>query len=729
MDIELIKNRIRADLSLTKSQVDNVVEMLDEGSTIPFIARYRKERTGSMTDEVLRSFDEKYNFYKNFYERLDTIVSSIEEQGLMTDEIKASLYNAKTMSELEDIYRPFKPKRKTRASVAKAKGLEGLASYLLAQKDEDKFDETVESYLTVGKEVEKDKAVNSKEEALQGARDIIAEMCSDNADYRKKIRENTSKKGIMHTTKAKDEEDKPVFEMYYEYQEAVSKIPTHRILAMNRGENTEILKVNIIDPREENIALMKKDIVKTSGRCAEQLNAAIEDGYDRLIKPSIENEVRSELTEKAETVSIEVFKANLKELLLEAPTKGKRILGFDPGFRTGCKMAIVDENGKPLWYDVAHAVPLGKEEYLIKDADKIVKALIEYKVDLISLGNGTASRESEAFFNKYVFDRYPVLKEKVDYVITNEAGASVYSASKLGIKEFPNLDVTIRGAISLARRVQDPLAELVKIDPKSIGVGQYQHDMNQKHLSEALGGVVEGCVNQVGVNLNNASTSILTYISGINSTIAQNIVDYRNENGAFKDRKELLKVAKLGPKAYEQCAGFLRIEGKNKLDNTGVHPESYDVAKRLLEKIGYSVDDIGDSLLGAKLELIDIAKTSKELGCGEETLKDIIVELQKPGRDIRDLNVKVKLRNDVTSIEDLKEGMVLDGTVRNIVDFGAFVDIGVHQDGLVHLSQLSNKFVKHPLDVVKIGQIVKVKVISVDAKKKKIGLSMKDIKE
>ena len=727
MDIELIKNRIREDLSLTKTQVDNVVEMLDEGDTIPFIARYRKERTGSMTDEVLRTFEEKYNFYKNFYDRLDTIVKSIDEQVLLTEEITVALYNAKTMSELEDIYRPYKPKKKTRASVAKAKGLEPLAKYLLEQKDENKFDEVVLSFLTTGKEVEKDKEVNTVEEALQGARDIIAEMCSDNADYRKKIRENTSKHGILHSLKSKDETEKPVFEMYYDYQEPVSKIPSHRILALNRGENTGILKVNIIDPKEMNINLMKKDLIKTNGRCAEQLNEAIEDGYDRLIKPSIENEVRSVLTEKSEDTSIEVFKANLKELLLEAPIKGKRVLGFDPGFRTGCKLGIVDENGKKLWTGVAHAVPLGKEEYLIKDADMLVGLIVKYKVNLISLGNGTASRESEAFLHKYVYDRYPALKEKVEYIITNEAGASVYSASKLGIKEFPDLDVTQRSAISLARRVQDPLAELVKIEPKAIGVGQYQHDMNQKHLSEALGGVVENCVNQVGVNLNNASPSILTYISGINSTIAQNIVDYRDQNGAFKDRKELLKVAKLGPKAYEQCAGFLRVEGKNKLDNTGVHPESYDVATELIKKLGYTVNDIGEDLLTAKLDLVDISKTSKELGCGEETLKDIIVELKKPGRDIRDLNVKAKLRNDVTSIEDLKVDMVLDGTVRNIVDFGAFVDIGVHQDGLVHISQLSKGFVKHPLDVVKIGQIVKVKVISVDAGKKKIGLSMKDV--
>ena len=720
MHIELIKEKLQDDLSLSKSQVDNVIEMLDQGDTIPFIARYRKERTNSMSDETLRTFDEKYHYYLNFYDRFDTIVNSIQEQGFYNDEIEQSLLGAKTISELEDIYRPYKPKKKTRASIAKAKGLEPLANYLYEQ--EAKLD--LDRYLAVF--VDPEKNVNSVEEALQGAKDIIAEKISDEAEYRKFIRKNTFNKGLLKSVKVKDETDKVVFEQYYDYQEKINKIPTHRILALNRGENTWILKVNVEDPLEENVEYIEKKVIKKNSPFEAILKEAILDSYTRLIKPSIENEIRNDLTEVSENASIEVFKQNLKELLLEAPIHDKVVLGFDPGFRTGCKLGIVNKEGTMLYTGVCH-VTLGSDDLFNKEADRLYALINKYNVNLISLGNGTASRESEAFLNKYLFDRHPDLINRVEYVITNEAGASVYSASKLGIKEFPQLDVSVRSAISLARRVQDPLAELVKIDPKSIGVGQYQHDMNQKHLSEALGGVVENCVNQVGVDVNSASPSLLNYVSGINSSIAENIVKYKEEHGPFKNREELLNVPKLGKKAFEQCAGFLRINNGYKLDNTGIHPESYKTTLNLLDLISASLDDIGQESIIRKLDSLDIKNTAKKLSVGEETLADIIQELKKPGRDIRDLNVKAKLKNDVTDISQLKEGMILEGTVRNIIDFGAFVDIGVHQDGLIHISQLSNTFVKHPLDVVKIGQIVKVKVISVDVNKKKIGLSLKEV--
>lgn len=719
MHIDLIKEKLQEDLNLSKSQVDNVIEMLDQGDTIPFIARYRKERTNSMTDETLRTFDEKYHYYLNFYDRFDTIVSSIEEQGLYNDEIEKSLLGAKTLAELEDIYRPYKPKKKTRASVAKQKGLEPLANYLYEQKQTRDLDQYLEEFIS------EEKSVNSKEEALQGAKDIIAEKISDDPNYRKFIRKNTFNKGLIKSIKVKDETDKVVFEQYYDYQEKINKIPAHRVLALNRGEKNWILKVTIEDPLEENVAYIEKKVIKNNSPFQEILKDTILDSYTRLIKPSIENEIRNDLTEVSENSSIEVFKQNLKELLLEAPIHGKVVLGFDPGFRTGCKLGIVNQEGTMLYTGVCH-VTLGSEDLFNKEADRLYALINKYNVSLISLGNGTASRESEAFLNKYLFDRHPDLKSKVEYIITNEAGASVYSASKLGIKEFPQLDVSVRSAISLARRVQDPLAELVKIDPKSIGVGQYQHDMNQKHLSEALGGVVENCVNQVGVDVNNASPSLLNYVSGINSSIAENIVKYKEENGPFKNRKELLNVPKLGKKAFEQCAGFLRINNGYKLDNTGIHPESYQTTLNLLDLISSSLEEIGTDSLSTKLDSLDVVKTSKLLNVGEETLNDIIQELKKPGRDIRDLNIKAKLKNDITDISMLKVGMILEGTIRNIIDFGAFVDIGVHQDGLIHISQLSNNYVKHPLDVVKIGQIVKVKVISVDVNKKKIGLSLKD---
>ena len=719
---ELIKLKLQQDLDIELKHVENVIGFLNEGCTIPFIARYRKEWTGSMSDETLRVFNDKYNYYNNFYDRLQTILKSIEEQGKLTDEIKVALDNAKTLSELEDIYRPYKPKKATRASKAKEKGLEPLANYLLLQIDNGDFDSTVASFIS------EEKGVKDSNEALQGAQDIIAEMISDEAKYRKFIRNNMVKTFNITTKKTpKGIDEREVFSMYYDYSEGISKIASHRVLAINRGEKMGILKVELTGDDNKNTSYIASKIIKKNSPFTEILLNTIEDAYKRLIKPSIDNEILADLTETSENTSIEVFKANLKELLLEAPTKNKVILGFDPGIRTGCKIGIVDRLGKVLFTGVLYATS-DKKEILENEARKLAVLIAKYKVDLISLGNGTGGRESERFIKKYLFEMYPECK--VDYVITNEAGASVYSASKLGTQEFPNLDVSVRSAISLARRVQDPLAELVKIDPKSIGVGQYQHDMNQKHLGEALGGVVENCVNQVGVDVNSASPSLLTYVSGINSSIAANIVKYREENGEFKSRSELLKVSKLGEKAYQQCAGFLRISDHYPLDNTGIHPESYDVALQLLKLIKSDISEVGEDTLTLKLaNSKDVSVLAKELKVGEETLKDIITELEKPGRDIRDINVKAELRNDVCEIEDLKEGMILDGTVRNIIDFGAFVDIGVHQDGLVHIKEISDKFVKHPLDVLKIGQIIKVKVIGVDIKKRRISLSIKQAKQ
>ena len=715
---ELIKEKLQLDLDIPAKYVENVINFLNEGCTIPFIARYRKEWTGSMSDEKLRIFSEKFNYYSNFYDRLDTILRSIEEQGKLTDEIKNALNTAKTLSELEDIYRPFKPKKATRASKAKEKGLEPLATYLLLQVNNGDFDKVVASFIN------EEKGVKNVEDAIQGAKDIIAEMISDEAKYRKFIRNNMMKTFQITTKKTpKGVDEREIFNMYYDYSESLSKVASHRILAINRGEKLGILKVELTGDDSTNTMHIASKIVKKNSPFEGILLDTIEDAYKRLIKPSIDNEILSDLTEISESTSIEVFKSNLKELLLEAPTKNKVVLGLDPGIRTGCKIGIVDRLGKVLFTGVLYGTS-DKEEILKNEAKKLAVLIAKYKVDLISLGNGTGGRESERFIKKYLFEDYPQCK--VDYVITNEAGASVYSASKLGTQEFPNLDVSVRSAISLARRVQDPLAELVKIDPKSIGVGQYQHDMNQKHLGEALGGVVENCVNQVGVDVNSASPSLLTYVSGINSSIASNIVKYREENGEFKSRKDLLKVSKLGEKAYQQCAGFLRINDHYPLDNTGIHPESYEVALKLLKLINASIDEVGEDTLALKLaNAKNITVLAKELKVGEETLKDIIEELEKPGRDIRDINVKAELRNDVCDITDLKEGMILDGTVRNIIDFGAFIDIGVHQDGLVHISEISSKFIKHPLDALHIGQIVKVKVISVDVKKRRIGLSIK----
>ena len=718
---ELIKTKLQEDLDIELKHVENVISFLNEGCTIPFIARYRKEWTGSMSDETLRVFNEKYTYYNNFYDRLDTILRSIEEQGKLTDEIKKSLENAKTLSELEDIYRPFKPKKATRASKAKEKGLEPLSTYLLLQVNNGDFDQVVSSF------VNEEKGVLTTEDAIQGAKDIIAEMISDEAKYRKFIRNNMMKTFNISSKKApKAEDEREIFSMYYDYSEPISKIASHRVLAINRGEKLSVLKIQLVGEDEKNIQFISSKIIKKDSPFGDILLDTIQDAYKRLIKPSIDNEILAELTETSENTSIEVFKSNLKELLLEAPTKNKVILGFDPGIRTGCKIGIIDHLGKVLHTGVLYATS-DKEEILKNEARKLAFLIKKFKVDLISLGNGTGGRESERFIKKYLFEDYSECK--VDYVITNEAGASVYSASKLGTQEFPNLDVSVRSAISLARRVQDPLAELVKIDPKSIGVGQYQHDMNQKHLGEALGGVVENCVNQVGVDVNSASTSLLTYVSGINSSIAANIVKYREENGAFKSRNDLMNVPKLGGKAFQQCAGFLRIQDQYPLDNTGIHPESYKVTLELLKLIKSNIDEVGEDTLSLKLaNAKEISVLAKELNVGEETLKDIIIELEKPGRDIRDINVKAELRNDVCDISDLKEGMILDGTVRNIIDFGAFIDIGVHQDGLVHISEISSKFIKHPLDELHIGQIVKVKVISVDIKKKRIGLSIKQAK-
>ena len=714
---DLIISKLEEECDVSKEHAQAVIDMLGEGNTIPFIARYRKEKTGSMSDETLRNFYEKYTYLVNFYDRLNTISNSITEQGKMTDEINKALFSAKTLSELEDIYRPYKPKKKTRAIIAKEKGLEPLADFILSQDESKSIKEYAKEFIN------EEKKVLTVEEAIQGAKDIIAEIFSDSAKIRKLIRNNTFKKGLI-VTKKDGEDERGTYQMYYDYSENIARIVSRRILAINRGEKEKILKVTISSPDDENKSYISKTYVKSKGEYKELLDEVIDDSYKRLIMPSIENEIRTDLFSMAENTSIEVFKSNLKELLLCAPTHNKVILGFDPGIRTGCKIAIVDQTGKVLYHEVLFAT-INDEKRLKVEAMKLAKMIIDYKVDLISLGNGTASRESERFIRDLVFKLYP--QAKVDYVITNEAGASVYSASKLATEELPDLDVSYRGAVSMARRVQDPLAELVKIDPKSIGVGQYQHDMNQKHLSEALGGVVESCVNTVGVDLNVASPSLLSYVAGINNTIAKNIVSYREANGEFKSRQELLKVSKLGNKAFEQCAGFLCIRDADPLDNTGIHPESYDTASKLLSILNIEKKDIGtQKCVDALNSSINVEQLAVKLNVGRETLLDIIEELKKPGRDIRDLNVQAKLDNDVIDIDDLKEGMILNGTVRNIIDFGAFVDIGVHQDGLVHISQISSKYIKHPLDVLKIGDIVKVKVISLDIEKKRIGLSIKE---
>jgi len=710
-----ICKQLRDELGISLEQVEAAVKLIDEGNTIPFIARYRKEATGSLNDEVLRNLYERLVYLRNLEDKKQSVLASIEEQGKLTDELKEQILNATTLVVVEDLYRPYRPKRRTRATIAKEKGLEPLANLILLQMTNRPVIEDAKDFLNPEKDV------NTVEEAIAGAMDIIAENISDEADYRIYIRKLTFEEGTIVST-AKDEKLDSVYEMYYNFEEKLTRLAGHRVLAINRGENEKYLTVKISAPEEKILRYLEsKIIVRDNPYTTELLKNAISDSYKRLIAPAIEREIRSDLTEKAEDGAIKVFGKNLEQLLMQPPIVGQVVLGWDPAFRTGCKLAVVDPTGKVL--DTTVIYPTAPQNK-VEEAKKTVSDLIKkYGITLISLGNGTASRESELI----IMDMLKEFQGKVQYVIVNEAGASVYSASKLATEEFPNFDVGQRSAVSIARRLQDPLAELVKIDPKSIGVGQYQHDMNQKKLSEALNSVVEDCVNKVGVDLNTASASLLEYISGISKAVAKNIVAYREENGKFTDRKELLKVPKLGPKAFEQCAGFMRIlDGKNPLDATSVHPESYEAAEKLLKKFSFKPEDIKKGKLSGLGKLItDKEAVAKELGIGEITLTDIIKELEKPGRDPRDEMPKPILRTDVLDIEDLKEGMILKGTVRNVIDFGAFVDIGVHQDGLVHISQLTNKrYVKHPLEVVSVGDIVDVKVLSVDPVKKRIQLSM-----
>ena len=707
--------KISEELGIRKNQAEAAVKLIDEGNTIPFIARYRKEATGALNDEVLRNLYERLTYLRNLEERKETVLAGIEEQGKLTDELKAQIMSAETMVVVEDLYRPYKPKRRTRATIAKEKGLEPLAGIITLQMLNTSLEEEAEKF------VDPEKEVTSAEDAIAGAKDIIAESISDEADYRSRIRDLTVKKGRMISA-AKDPEAESVYEMYYEFDEPVAKLAGHCILALNRGENEKFLTVKIEAPVEDILRyLEKKVIVRDNPQTTPVLKEVIEDAYDRLIAPAIEREIRSDLTEKAEDGAIKVFGKNLEQLLMQPPIAGQVVLGWDPAFRTGCKISVVDPTGKVL--DTTVIYPTAPQNK-VEEAKAVIKKLIDkHHVTLISLGNGTASRESE----QVIVELLKEIPVKVQYIIVNEAGASVYSASKLATEEFPNFDVGQRSATSMARRLQDPLAELVKIDPKSIGVGQYQHDMNQKKLSEALGGVVEDCVNKVGVDLNTASVSLLEYISGISKTIAKNIVDYREENGKFTSRSQLLKVAKLGPKAFEQCAGFMRIsDGKNPLDATGVHPESYDATKAVLEKLGYTMEDVKNrNVVGISKKVSDYKELADEAGVGEITLRDIVKELEKPARDPREDMPKPILRSDVLEMKDLTPGMVLKGTVRNVIDFGCFVDIGVHQDGLVHISEICDRYIKHPLEAVSVGDIVDVQVMSVDLKKQRIQLTMK----
>ena len=725
--MEKIINIIAEELNIKEKQVEATIKLIDEGNTIPFIARYRKEVTGGLSDEVLRILGERLNYLRNLEKRKEEVIKSIEEQGKLTDEILQSVAIAKTLSEVEDIYRPFKQKKKTRATVAKAKGLEPLANIIIEQKETRPIIEIAIEYVNIDNLSEedkknKDKVVATPEDAIQGALDIIAENISDEPKYRKSIKKICYTKGIIVTNATKEE--KSNYEMYYDYKESVSKIPSHRILAINRAEKEDFIKVKIEKPEENILQSIEKDIIKVQTQFTDLLKDTILDSFKRLIEPSIDREIRSDLTEKAEEKAIKVFGKNAKQLLLGAPIKGKTVMGFDPAYRTGCKIAVIDETGKVL--DTATVYPTAPQND-VEGAKKELKKLIEKdEVDMVAIGNGTASRESEQF----VSDMIKEIDRPVHYVIVSEAGASVYSASKLATEEYPDINVSIRGAISIARRLQDPLAELVKIDPKAIGVGQYQHDVNQKRLAESLTGVVEDSVNKVGVDVNTATPSLLSYVAGINNTIAKNIVKYRDENGKLKERKELLKVPKLGKVAFEQCAGFLRIfDGNNPLEITAVHPESYEIAEKLLGKIGFTKEDLKEkeklSKIQEKIKSIAIPDTAKELNVGEMTLQDIITELSKPGRDPREEMPKPILRSDVLKIEDLKEGMILTGTVRNVIDFGAFVDIGVKHDGLVHISEMSDKFIKNPSEIVSVGDIVKVKVISIDQERQKVGLSMK----
>ena len=694
--------------------------MIDEGNTIPFISRYRKEATGTLNDEQLRNLNERLTYLRNLEDKKNQVLSSIEDQGKLTEELKAQILAAQTLVVVEDLYRPYRPKRRTRATIAKEKGLEPLANIIMLQMTNKSIEEEAEAF------VSEEKEVASVADAIAGAKDIIAEHISDEADYRIHIRDLTAKKGTISSV-AKDPETQSVYEMYYEFEEPVKKLAGHRVLALNRGEKEKFLTIKVAAPEEDILRYLEKQVITRDNPFTTPiLKEVTEDSYKRLIAPAIEREIRSDLTEKAEDGAIKVFGKNLEQLLMQPPIAGQTVLGWDPAFRTGCKLAVVDPTGKVLDTTVVYPTAPTNEKKIRAAKDTVEAMIKKYGISLISVGNGTASRESE----QVIVDMLKEIPEaKVQYVITNEAGASVYSASKLATDEFPNFDVGQRSATSIARRVQDPLAELVKIDPKSIGVGQYQHDMNQKKLGEALTGVVEDSVNKVGVDLNTASASLLEYISGVSKAIAKNIVIYREENGRFTSRKDLLKVAKLGPKAFEQCAGFMRITGgSNPLDATSVHPESYEAASRLLEKLGYSAEDIaGGKLAGLSRQIRDYKKTADELEIGEITLRDIVKELEKPARDPRDEMPKPILRTDVLDIKDLKEGMILKGTVRNVIDFGAFVDIGVHQDGLVHISQMSEKFIKHPLEAVSVGDVVEVRVLGVDEKKNRISLSMKGL--
>ncbi len=712
---------IAEEFNIKTSQVENTVNLIDEGNTIPFIARYRKEVTGNLSDEILRDLYERLTYLRNLEKRKEEVINSIDEQGKLTDEIMIEVAKAKTLSEVEDIYRPYKPKKRTRAMIAKERGLEPLSNIIIEQKETKEIQEIAVEYIN------EDKEINSADDAIQGAKDIIAENISDNAKYRKYIKSVCRREAIIETT-AVNKEEKSNYEMYYEYSEEIKKIPSHRILAINRGEKEEFLKVKISKPEDKILYYIEKDVIIGDTQFKDILKDTILDSYKRLIEPSIERELRADLTEKAEEQAIKVFGENAKQLLLAAPLKNLTVMGFDPAYRTGCKIAVIDETGKVLDTTTVYpTAPQNDEE----GAKKVLLELIKKdNINMIAIGNGTASRESEMFVSNMI----KMADHDVYYTIVSEAGASVYSASKLATEEYPDINVSLRGAISIARRLQDPLAELVKIDPKAIGVGQYQHDVNQKNLSESLAGVVEDAVNKVGVDLNTATPSLLSYVAGVNTTIAKNIVAYRDENGKFKNRKQLLKVAKLGKAAYEQCAGFVRIfNGDNPLEVTAVHPESYEATEKLLNKIGFSKQDIldKDKLLKIKNKLssINIEEMAKEVNVGKLTLEDIIKELSKPGRDPREDMPKPILRSDVLKIEDLKEGMVLNGTVRNVIDFGAFIDIGVKHDGLVHISEMSDKYIKNPRDIVAVGDIVKVRIINVDLEKQKVALSMKGIKE
>ena len=710
-----IIQKLTEELQVKKWQVEAAVKLIDEGNTIPFISRYRKEATGALNDEQLRDLGERLTYLRNLEDKKAQVISSIEEQGKLTEELKAAIEAAQTQVAVDDLYRPYRPKRRTRATMAKEKGLEGLANIILLQMTTTPLEIEAESYLS------EEKGVATVQEAIAGAMDIIAESISDEADYRTWIRNKTLKEGEI-TSEAKDEKEQSVYETYYHFSQPISKMAGHRTLALNRGEAEKVLTVKIVAPEPEILSYLESRVItRDNPITSPTLEEVVKDSYSRLIAPAIEREIRNLLTEQAEEGAIRVFGKNLEQLLMQPPIAGQTVLGWDPAFRTGCKLAVVDPTGKVL--DTVVIYPTAPQNK-VKEAKATLKKLIEkYHITLISLGNGTASRESE----QVIVELLKEIQEKVQYVIVSESGASVYSASKLATEEFPNFDVGQRSAASIARRLQDPLAELVKIDPKAIGVGQYQHDMNQKRLSEALGGVVEDSVNKVGVDLNTASAPLLEYISGITKTLAKNIVTYREANGRFADRRQLLKVPKLGPKAYEQCAGFLRImNGDNPLDTTSVHPESYEAAMKLLTSLGYSAEDIiGGGLKGISKKVRELKKTAEELGVGELTLKDIVQELEKPARDPRDEMPRPVLRSDVLDMKDLTPGMVLKGTVRNIMDFGAFVDIGVHQDGLVHVSEMSERFIKHPLDVVKVGDVVDVKVLAVDVAKKRISLSMK----